>query len=143
MQYDITIYLKDEENSNRFVLGNINENPLFVIGLNPSIADENKPDPTVRKVMGFAEGNGFDSFVMLNLYPQRATKPNDLDIEINELNHKKNLSEIEKLLSTFSEAKILASWGEKIKLRKYFPHCIKSIHELTKNRNIEWLKIGE
>ena len=55
MEYEIKIYLKDEENLNRFVLGNINKKPLFVIGLNPSTADENKPDPSFRHLMGFAE----------------------------------------------------------------------------------------
>ena len=143
MEYAIKIYLKDEENLNRFVLGNINKNPLFVIGLNPSTADENKPDPTITKVMGFAEGNGFDSFVMLNLYPQRATKPSDLAIDICEINHGKNITEIENILNSVSKPKILASWGEKIRERKYLSHCIKSIHEVTKNKNAEWLKIGE
>ena len=143
MVYDIKIYLKDENNANRFVLGSINKNPLFVIGLNPSTADENKPDPTIRKVMGFAEGNGFDSFVMLNLYPQRATKPADLATDICEINHSKNLMEIENILNSVSEPKILASWGEKIRERKDLSECIKSIHKITKDKNIEWLKIGE
>ena len=51
--------------------------------------------------------------------------------------------EIENILNSVSEPKILASWGEKIRERKYFSQCIKSIHEVTKNKNAEWLKIGE
>lgn len=143
MNYDIKIYVNDTDNHNRFVLGNAINNPLFVIGLNPSTANEDTPDRTINKVMGFAEGSGFDSFIMLNLYPQRATKPDDLDIDLNESTHQKNLFEIEKILNSVSEPTILASWGEKIKQRKYFKYCIKSIFELTKSKNVRWLKIGE
>lgn len=53
----------------RYVLSKPGKNVLFVIGVNPSTANEEKPDPTMRKVIGFAEVNGFDGFVMLNLYP--------------------------------------------------------------------------
>ena len=82
MNYTINIYETDSENTARFILGNKLEKPLFVVGLNPSTANEKVPDPTIRKVMGFAERKGFDSFVMLNLYPQRATNPNDLHQDI-------------------------------------------------------------
>ena len=46
---------------------------LFVVGLNPSTADTEKPDPTMQSVMRIAEYNGYDGFVMINLYPKRAT----------------------------------------------------------------------
>ena len=43
---------------------------MYVIGINPSTANEEKPDRTIGRVMGFAEENGFDGFAMINLYPQ-------------------------------------------------------------------------
>lgn len=82
MDYKITHYKINSNNTYRFVLGSSGQKPLFVIGLNPSTADDKKPDKTIRRVMGFAEGNGFDSFVMMNLYPQRATKPTDLEKQL-------------------------------------------------------------
>lgn len=143
MIYTINIYEVDEGNSNRFALGNILKNPLIIIGLNPSIADDRVPDPTIRKVMGFAEGNGFDSFVMINLYPQRATDGNNLHFELDRSLFDMNLHQIEKLLSKLPNAIILASWGEKILLREYFSKCIRAIVPLTKKHNCSWLKIGQ
>ena len=76
MEYKIEIYKGNRDN--RYLLGTKGVRPLIVMGINPSTADAEKPDPTIRKVMGFAEINGFDSFVMINVYPQRATIPKEL-----------------------------------------------------------------
>jgi hypothetical protein len=48
---------------------------LMVIGLNPSTADEHALDPTLRKVRGFAQRNGYGGFTMTNLFGIRATDP--------------------------------------------------------------------
>lgn len=48
------------------------------VGLNPSTADADADDPTIRKCRGFAQRHGFGGLVMLNLYTYRATKPADL-----------------------------------------------------------------
>ncbi len=45
------------------------------IGLNPSTADENLDDPTIRRCIGFAKQWGYSGFVMLNLFAYRATDP--------------------------------------------------------------------
>lgn len=50
-------------------------NPLIIIALNPSTADEKLPDDTMKRVVPYMEINGFDGFVMLNLYPLRSTNP--------------------------------------------------------------------
>ena len=143
MNYTINIYETDSENTARFILGNKLEKPLFVVGLNPSTANEKVPDPTIRKVMGFAERKGFDSFVMINLYPQRATNPNDLHQDIDNNLLSENLKYISNLLENEQEFVMLASWSEKVKLRKYFGECIKSIHSITKKPNVSWVKLGE
>jgi hypothetical protein len=43
------------------------------IGLNPSTADESQLDPTLRRCVRFADGWGYGSFVMLNVYAFRST----------------------------------------------------------------------
>jgi len=48
------------------------------IGLNPSTADEQELDPTLRRIRGFCESWGFGSFTMLNLFAFRATDPRDM-----------------------------------------------------------------
>lgn len=50
--------------------------PQFVvIGLNPSTADENIDDPTIRRCVGFAMREKCGALVMLNLFALRATDP--------------------------------------------------------------------
>jgi hypothetical protein len=51
---------------------------VMFIGLNPSTADENKDDPTVRRCIRFAKTWGFGGIHMLNIFAFRATKPSDL-----------------------------------------------------------------
>ena len=46
--------------------------------LNPSTADAEVDDPTIRRCMGFARAWGFDGINVVNLYAYRATKPADL-----------------------------------------------------------------
>lgn len=51
---------------------------LTYIMLNPSTADANQDDPTIRKCKGFALRNDFERFRVVNLFAFRATKPGDL-----------------------------------------------------------------
>ncbi len=67
--------MKGDANTVRYLLKKEGKRILYVIGINPSTANQEKPDRTIRRVMGFAEDNGFDGFAMINLYPQRSTLP--------------------------------------------------------------------
>ncbi len=56
------------------------EGPMILwVMLNPSTADGNVDDPTVRRCIGFSKLWGFGSLVIVNLVTQRATDPRDLD----------------------------------------------------------------
>ena len=48
---------------------------LAWIGLNPSTADEQKDDPTIRRILDFSKRWGYKGAVMLNLFAFRATHP--------------------------------------------------------------------
>jgi len=50
---------------------------LFVM-LNPSTADGEKDDPTIRRCVGFAKAWKFERLEVVNLFAYRATKPRDL-----------------------------------------------------------------
>lgn len=50
---------------------------VFVM-LNPSTADGEQDDPTIRRCVGFAKALGFDRMEVVNLFGWRATSPKDL-----------------------------------------------------------------
>ena len=48
---------------------------ILFIGLNPSTADHRYDDPTIRRLRGFTERNGFGSFGIVNLFAYRSADP--------------------------------------------------------------------
>ena len=48
------------------------------IGLNPSTADEQKLDPTLKRIRAFTLAAGYGGFIMTNVFAWRATKPADM-----------------------------------------------------------------
>lgn len=143
MSYMIDIYENNEDNSMRFLLGNNGLRPLIAVGLNPSTADDKKPDMTISKIIGFASRNNFDSFLMLNLYPQRATLPDNLDFKMDLVKHQMNLSKILDKLKQYSEINLLAAWGEPINKRDYLTNCLIDLNDKLKEFKINWLQIGD
>jgi hypothetical protein len=51
---------------------------MAFVMLNPSTADADQDDPTIRKCIGFAERQACGGIDVVNLYAYRATKPADL-----------------------------------------------------------------
>lgn len=48
------------------------------IGLNPSTADHEQDDPTIRRCVSYAKSWGYGGIYMLNLFAFRATDPSDM-----------------------------------------------------------------
>lgn len=51
---------------------------VLFIGLNPSTADAQKDDPTVKKLIDYTHKWGYGGFAILNLFAYRATDQKDL-----------------------------------------------------------------
>lgn len=102
----------------RYVLGErfdeSKEKALICIGINPSMALPNFLDPTLKRVQEYAKRSGeYGAWYMLNVYPQRATNPQNMDIDNSydiEL-HYKNMEAIKGLLSNNKEADVWCAWG--------------------------------
>ena len=137
------LYANSDDDSCRFVLGTRGERPLICLGVNPSTATPQKPDTTVSRVKGFALRNGFDSWVMLNLYPRRATDPNRIDKTADTALMRENLEHVEDVLSAMRRTEIWAAWGNLISTRPYFIHCLKEIHDVTARHSCRWVQFGD
>lgn len=60
---------------------------LMLIGLNPSTANADNDDPTIRRIIGLAKSNGYDAILMTNLFSFITAYPSELDYQtIDELN---------------------------------------------------------
>ena len=62
----------------RYVLGRVwqeQQAPCVFIMLNPSTADAEKDDPTIRRVMALSRGFGFGGVYILNLFAIRGSNP--------------------------------------------------------------------
>ena len=125
----------------RYVLGTKGKKPLIVIGINPSIANEETSDNTISRVMGYAQRFGYDSFIMVNIYPLRATHFNKLPQEFNKQVHEQNLMEINKAIKNASA--ILCAWGTHICDREYFKICYKDIFKIISANNIPTYCLGK
>lgn len=51
---------------------------LTFVMLNPSTADADLDDPTIRRCMGFAKREGYGGILVVNIYAYRATDPDAL-----------------------------------------------------------------
>src|SRR5262249_26275901 len=51
---------------------------VMFVGLNPSTADEQEDDPTVRRCIGFARKWKFGGVILVNLFAYRTTDPSGL-----------------------------------------------------------------
>lgn len=53
--------------------------PLLTwVMLNPSTADADDDDPTIRRCVGYAQREGYGGIKVVNLFAYRATKPRDM-----------------------------------------------------------------
>lgn len=143
MTYDTDkwIYENDLNNDIRYVLGTKGTKPLLCFGINPSTAKPNDLDNTLKSVERLALSNGFDSWIMMNVYPQRATDPNDMHKTFRDEIHSRNLEFIQDILST-NKTTIWAAWGTLIEKRKYLSDCLLDIYELSNKFECSWVTIG-
>lgn len=87
---------------------------MGIIGLNPSTADADVDDPTIRRCIGFAQREGCVGVNVANLFAYRATSPADLARVFERVGPDNDLW-LERYLdvATASEngAPLVAAWG--------------------------------
>ena len=135
------LYEKNKDNTSRFVLGVKGDNPLVCIGINPSTAVPERLDSTLKSVERVAESNGYDGWIMLNVYPQRATDPNNLHERRDFSLTRVNLENMGKIFEAY-QPDIWAAWGTIITRKNYLLNCLYPIVDLSKDYNCRWFSAG-
>ena len=143
--YDIEkwLYAPNFYSEYRYILGTRGCNPLICIGINPSTARPDDLDNTLKSVERIALGNGFDSFIMFNVYAQRATDPDAMEQTCNYLLHKENLEAFRYVLSISSRPTVWAAWGTIIEKRSYLPECLKDMLAVGQEYGAQWCCAGK
>ena len=143
-EYDINrwIYAPNFYSEYRYVLGTRGKNPLICIGINPSTAKPDDLDNTLKSVERIALGNGFDSFIMFNVYAQRATDPDAMEKTCNLQLHKENLEAFRYVLSIAEKPSVWAAWGTIIEKRAYLPLCLRDMLDAGEEYGAEWYCAG-
>lgn len=80
---------------------------LTFVMLNPSTADDDIDDPTIRRCMAFARRENMGGICVVNLFAFRATKPKALDLADNPYGEGNYAA----LGDTLGEAPVIVAWG--------------------------------
>lgn len=144
-QYDINkwIYAPNFYSEYRYILGTRGKNPLICIGINPSTAQPGDLDNTLKSVERIALGNGYDSFIMFNVYAQRATDPDAMEKSCNLMLHKENLEAFRYVLSISENPAVWAAWGTIIEKRSYLPNCVRDMVQAGREYGANWYCAGK
>lgn len=141
------LYIPDFYTEYRYILGTRGDNPLICIGINPSTAAPDDLDNTLKSVARIAQGNGYDSWIMFNVYAQRATRPDDMDASLNERLHRENMAAFEYILRSVSQKgyapAIWAAWGTIVEKRDYLSACLRDMVALGECYGGQWLCAGK
>jgi hypothetical protein len=87
---------------------------MVFVGLNPSTADERTEDPTIRRILGFADDWGFGTLVMLNVFAFRSTDPKVLHARAarrHEVVGPDNDATIRQTFEAHRKGKLVIGWG--------------------------------
>lgn len=142
--YDVQkwIYAPNFYSEYRYILGTRGDKPLICIGINPSTAQPGDLDNTLKSVERIALGNGFDSFLMFNVYAQRATDPDAMEQVCNPVLHRENLEAFRYVLSISKRPAVWAAWGTIIEKRAYLPDCLRDMLEIGEQYGASWYCAG-
>ena len=99
-------------------------------------------DPTLKNVSSISLSNGYDSWVMFNVYPKRDTIFENLESIMKDEEHQKNIAAIVDIISQYEEVDIWVAFGNHIYDRAYMSYCVKDIYNKLLKMKINWLSIG-
>ena len=136
------LYVPNRYSEYRYILGTRGQKPLICVGINPSTAAPDALDPTLQSAQRIALSNGYDSFLMFNVYAQRATRPDDMEAFCNQSLHKENRKAFRYLLSLAGHPAVWAAWGNLIEKRGYLMDCLRDFAADAAAAGASWYTAG-
>ncbi len=145
-EVDDWLYVPNRYDEYRYILGTRGKHPIICVGINPSTASPNALDPTLKSAERIAHAGGYDSFLMFNVYAQRATRPDDMEKSRNEWLHNENMKAFAYLLSMAATSSnppaVWAAWGAIIEKRRYLIDCVHEMTALASAAGAVWYHAG-
>jgi hypothetical protein len=83
---------------------------------------------------------------MFNVYAQRATRPDDMDRELNRELHRANMAAFRHVLENVGAGHrpaVWAAWGTIIEKRDYLPLCVREMAAIGEEYGARWLCAGK
>ena len=123
-----------EAKKNRYFLKrkwNNSKGLLLYIMLNPSVADEIKDDPTIRRLINFTKKFDYGGFLVGNIFTK--ITPNPKEIDRSKGISDKNFEELFKLINKVDQ--IVYAWGNSVEEPKILKELISSPKCFGKNFN--------
>ncbi|WP_081798736.1 ADP-ribosylglycohydrolase family protein [Selenomonas sp. AE3005] len=134
------VYLGNDKE--RYVLGWPGERNILVLGVNPSTAKPGEDDPTIKNVRRIAKNKGFDGWIMMNLHPQRATNPEEM--EENDVWSENNPRVFEAVMRYFQVHAVWCAWGNMIDMtgKRFLYGALANIYDVL-GENVKWYSYGK
>ena len=104
---------------------------LFIM-LNPSLADNYKDDPTIRRLIKFAKLYGYGGFYVGNLFSYITPYPSEL-LDKDLMFSKKNIHEIKKMTGLTKD--VVYGWGNSFEEPEWLKQIISNPKCFGKNKN--------
>ena len=104
------------------------------IGLNPSTADEQKDDPTVRRCVRFARDWGYGGLIMTNIFGYRATNPTEMKVQEDPVGPDNDIWLVRSVLRA---GRVICAWGN----HGEYAHRGQIVHNMLKKYFLECLGI--
>jgi len=113
---------------------------LPIIMLNPSTADANIDDPTIRRCISFAKREGYGGIIVMNLFAFRATSPDNMKDATDPfgpdlLDHIGEMFDY----ATLHRTPILAAWGA----HGIYKSAEKEMKQLAKRSGVDLVCLGK
>ena len=95
---------------------------LVFLMLNPSTADSEQDDPTIRRCIGFAEREDRGGIIVVNLYPLRTPSPRVLFEQVGSIEERAWTKNVMKIAAV-GPGSIVCAWGSNGS-QKFMHECV-------------------